>query len=65
MKPLSLIVALALTGCATLERHPVLTAVGVAILAGSIAAIAEHQHDLRRPNAMPESCHATFQCVTR
>lgn len=29
---------LALGGCATLERHPVLTAVGTALIAGSIAA---------------------------
>jgi hypothetical protein len=37
-------------GCATLERHPVLTAVGTAIIVGSIAAAAEHHHD---QNATP------------
>jgi hypothetical protein len=39
------LLVLSLPGCATLERHPVLTAVGAAILAGSIAAVAQHHHD--------------------
>jgi hypothetical protein len=39
------LLVLTLPGCATLERHPVLTAIGAAILTGSIAAIAEHHHD--------------------
>ena len=34
-----------LPGCATLERHPVLTAVGSAIILGSIAASVQHHHD--------------------
>lgn len=50
MKTLFLAALLALSGCATLERHPVLTAVGTAIIVGSIAAMVEHQHDQRRPN---------------
>jgi hypothetical protein len=33
------------TGCATLERHPVWTAVGTAIIVGSIAASVQHHHD--------------------
>jgi hypothetical protein len=39
------ILFLSLPGCATLQRHPTLAAIGAAILAGSIAAIAEHHHD--------------------
>lgn len=31
-----------LSGCATLERHPVATAIGLSIVAGSIAASANH-----------------------
>jgi hypothetical protein len=42
---LAVFLVLSLPGCATLERHPVLTAVGAAILAGSIAAVAQHHHD--------------------
>jgi hypothetical protein len=34
-----------LPGCAVLERHPVSTAVGTAIIAGSIAAAVQHHHD--------------------
>lgn len=41
----SLFAALSLAGCATLERHPVLTAVGTAIIVGSIAATIEQRHD--------------------
>jgi hypothetical protein len=33
------------SGCATLERHPVWTAVGTAIIVGSIAASVQHHHD--------------------
>lgn len=48
MKGLILTLALALSGCATLERHPVLTAVGTAIIIGSVAL--SLQHDQRQPN---------------
>ena len=34
---LAAILCLSLSGCATLERHPVLTAVGTALIVGSIA----------------------------
>jgi hypothetical protein len=47
----SLVLALALTassGCATLERHPVLTAVGSAIIVGSVAATIEANRGDRR-----------------
>ena len=39
--------ALLLSGCATLERHPVLTTVGVAFVAGSIAASTHHRDGVR------------------
>jgi hypothetical protein len=42
---LAAVLCLSLPACATLERHPVLTAVGTAIIVGSIAASAEHHHD--------------------
>lgn len=46
MKSIALILCIALTGgCATLERHPVWTAVGTAIIVGSIAASVQHHHD--------------------
>lgn len=38
---------LSLSGCTTLKQHPVLTAIGTAIIVGSIAAIAQHHHDQR------------------
>lgn len=40
----SLVLAVALTGCATCERHPVVCTVGTAVLAGSIAVAANHSH---------------------
>lgn len=47
--------ALSLGGCATLERHPVWTAVGTAIIVGSIAASVQHHHDQHVFNS---ECHA-------
>jgi hypothetical protein len=48
MKSLILSISLlSLGGCATLERHPVFTAIGTAIIAGSIAASVQHHHDQR------------------
>jgi hypothetical protein len=40
MKTATIILSLALSACATCERHPVMCSVGVAVLAGSIAATA-------------------------
>lgn len=43
MKILALIATLAMTGCATCERHPTFCAVGAAVVVGSVAAtIAMH-----------------------
>lgn len=41
------VTALTLSGCATIEKHPVLTAVGVGFIAGSIAASTNHHSALR------------------
>lgn len=38
----------AISGCATCQQHPVYCAVGTAIVAGSIVAIAEQHHDHSR-----------------
>lgn len=56
--------SLTLCGCATLERHPTLTAVGTAILAGSIIASTQHDHHsapafAQRASIQPMSCGAT------
>jgi hypothetical protein len=48
---------LQLTGCATLQRHPVATAVAVAIVAGSIAASTQHDN---RDSPTVASVH--FRC---
>jgi hypothetical protein len=39
----ALATAMALQGCATMERHPILTAVGVGFVAGSLAASTSHR----------------------
>jgi hypothetical protein len=65
VKILTLVVVLALSGCATLERHPVLTAVGSAIIVGSIAASVEQRQGRQVAPIQAESCHATFQCGVR
>lgn len=49
MKSLILILALSLTGCATLERHPYAAGVAVAIVAGSIAASVHHDDQRGAP----------------
>lgn len=49
MKFLIIVLALAASGCATLERHPALTAVGTALIAGSIAASFDHHTDRSGP----------------
>lgn len=66
MKVTLLAFLLALSGCATLERHPVLTGIGSAIIVGSIAATVE-QHQGGRQVAPDQvfNCHATMQCVAR
>jgi hypothetical protein len=54
---LAAVLCLSLSACATLERHPVLTAIGTAIIVGSIAAIAEHHHDQRSASRV-DLCNA-------
>lgn len=39
----ALIAALALSGCATIEKHPVATWVAAGVIAGSIAASTNHR----------------------
>lgn len=59
MNKLTLAVAvlcLSLGGCATLERHPVLTAVGTAIIVGSIAASVQHHHDQQHQVTFNPNC---------
>ncbi len=51
---LILALALALASCATLERHPILTAVGVGIVAGSLAASDSRRTE--RTGDMPSMC---------
>jgi uncharacterized protein YceK len=45
MKALTLLIALALSGCATIQEHPVATGVVVAVVAGSIIACTQHHHE--------------------
>lgn len=63
--PIVILCALALTGCAsvgrTLRRHPVMTAVGVALVAGGIYAATEG-HAARHP---PCRYYTTFGGVWR
>lgn len=40
------------SGCATLEQHPLLTAIGTAVIVGSIAASVEHHHDQQHESAL-------------
>jgi hypothetical protein len=47
---------LALTGCATLERHPIATAVIVGIAAGSIAASDSHRTEQPRAGITRPEC---------
>lgn len=68
MKSLILLLALLSTGCATLQRHPVLVAVGTAIIVGSITLLAEHDRnrtDLCGPNAPNRSNAVIGSCVPR
>jgi uncharacterized protein YceK len=44
MKSVTLLIALSLSGCATIQEHPVATGVAVAIVAGSIAASVHHDN---------------------
>ena len=60
---IALIVLLAmLSGCATIERHPYITATVVGVVAASVAISAEHHHEhertwvYRTPN-LPEPLH--------
>lgn len=41
---LILITLLALSGCATIQRHPVATGIVIAVVAGSIAASTQHDN---------------------
>lgn len=59
MKTLLLAAALALSGCATIQQHPVATGVVIAVVAGSIAASA--QHDYRQPVAQSHFCGCRTQ----
>lgn len=59
MKTLTLFCLLALGGCATIQEHPYATGVAVAIVAGSIAASAHHDHQGGGPltaNAAAPNC---------
>jgi hypothetical protein len=51
MKSTVLLLAITLTGCATLERHPYATGFAVAIVAGSIAASVHHDDQRGGPAA--------------
>jgi hypothetical protein len=54
MKRMFLICAmLSFGGCTMCREHPVACAIGSAVIVGSIAAIAEHQHDERRAHVDP------------
>lgn len=59
----ALILCALLTGCATMERHPVATAVIVGIAAGSIAASTNHRAarspdvSVQAPDCAVTSCH--------
>lgn len=60
-RTLSLIALLALTGCQTMERHPIATAVIVGLAAGSIAASDSHRTEqsrvgVTRPDCASGSC---------
>lgn len=55
---LTLTALLAFTGCATLERHPIATAVIVGLAAGSIAASDSHRTQAHDVNSQPVICTA-------
>lgn len=52
MRALICIALATLSGCATLERHPIATAIGTGFLIGSIAASSHHtdHHDVATPS---------------
>jgi len=54
-----LLVALCMSACATLERHPVATAVAVGFIAGSIAASQSGHTSPTRGGDFPAICRAT------
>jgi uncharacterized protein YceK len=59
MKAFTLFCLLTLSGCATVQEHPYATGVAVAIVAGSIAASARHDHQGGGPltaNAAAPNC---------
>lgn len=59
MKTLTLLFLLALSGCATIQQHPYATSFAVAIVAGSVAASAHHDHQGGGPltaNAAAPNC---------
>ena len=65
VRALALLALLALSGCATIERHPYATAVVTAVVAGSIAASVQHHHDqgrveLQQPPAMSNTGQQHF-----
>jgi len=49
MKTLT-VLCIMLTGCATIQKHPVATGIAVAVIAGSIAASVHHHHSQPVPN---------------
>jgi len=51
----ALALILALTGCETIQQHPVATSVAVAIVAGSI--VASTHHDDQRGGVAPSVSH--------
>ena len=62
MKALLALALLSLGGCATIQDHPVLTSVGVALVAGSIAA--STHHDNRTSVAAPVSQIGAPSCAS-
>lgn len=54
----ALVMAMACSGCQTMERHPVATAVVVGLAAGSIAASTNH----RTPAPTSDLCKAPLSC---
>jgi hypothetical protein len=61
LKILALLTFLGLSGCATIQNHPIATGVAVALVAGSIAASARHDDQRGGPamaNANGPNCAA-------
>jgi hypothetical protein len=65
MKSIPLIALLALAGCATCQRHPVVCGAVVAIAAGSIAASVQHHHDQELRRRIVDPGLHTHDCQTQ